>query len=100
MQIFLGVLAATLGAWLLASARRAGVRFALALVCGIVGTYSFGSGLTFWVAGTAGLGLNPALRRPAPCAAWLLVGGACVGAYFVGYHLPPGHGSLGSNFSS
>lgn len=100
IQIFLGVLAGLAGLFLLSLPRQSAVRFGLALCCGVVGTYSFASGLTYWVVGPVALGLHPAHRGWRKAVAWVIVGGATIASYFADYHLNPGHPSMLAGFRS
>ena len=100
IQIFLGVLAGLVGFWLLAHPKPSAWRFGGALLCGVVGTYSFSSGLTYWVVGPIALWLRPELRGWRRAGLWTVVGSATIASYFTDYHLNPGHPSLLSNFAT
>jgi hypothetical protein len=100
IQILLGVFAATLGLWLLSTPDTNGRRFAAALACGIVATYSFSSGLTYWILAAVPFYLDRAHWRASRIAIWTVVGAATIASYFVHYALPPNHPSLLANFES
>jgi hypothetical protein len=100
MQLFMGVLASTAGWWLLA--KQPGSRWALAgsIACGIVTTYSFAAGLTYWFVGLPALWLHPAHRTRFRIAAWLTAGAATIGSYFYDYQQSASHLPLSINFGS
>jgi hypothetical protein len=100
IQILLGVLASTTGLWLLSTGDPRGRRFWWALACGVIATYSFSSGLTYWIVGAVPLVLNRDQRRRSRAAAWVAVAGATITSYFIGYSLPPNHPPLIDNFRS
>jgi hypothetical protein len=100
ISIFLGGLAGAAGVLLLTDPVPTRWRFAGALACGVVATYSFASGLTFWVIGAVPLWLNPQQRRAGRIASWVVVGAATIGSYFYHYHPNPGHPSMLLNFVS
>lgn len=100
IQILMGTLASVAGAYFLSRDRAGAATFAAALICGIVATYSFASGLAYWVVGPVALLLNPRHRTRARVLLWVLVGGLTIATYFYDYHAAPGHPSLWGNFTS
>jgi uncharacterized membrane protein YhaH (DUF805 family) len=100
MQIFMGVLATTIGFWALSGPNAPNRRLAIALAAGIFGTYSFSSGLTTWVVALLAFAFNHSLRSTSRIVIWVAVAAATIASYFIDYHLPPGHPSMLSNFAS
>jgi hypothetical protein len=87
--VYLSTAAVGIGLVLLAGTHPA--RFALALLLGVVATYSFANGLLYWFAAAPALALagdlapRARLRRGALWAAAALL---CIGAYFIGFQKP------------
>jgi hypothetical protein len=103
IQIFMGVFAGLAGFFFLAHPEQTRWRFGLALAFGVLGTYSFSSGLTYWVVGALALWLHPAHRARGSFARpliWIAASGATIGSYFLDYHLNPFHPPMMGNFRS
>jgi len=74
--------------------------FAAAIVCGVFATYSFATGLLYWIVGAVALLLNEVHRRPMRIVTWAAVGGLTVASYFYGYHAVPRRQSPLNAFTS
>jgi hypothetical protein len=85
---FMSVLASVLGAYFVASGQRRGA-FAGALACGVVTTYSWGSGLLYWVAQPPGVWFGGGARRTFRLAIWTVVAAVTIATYFYDFHRPP-----------
>jgi hypothetical protein len=96
---FMSVLASVLGAYLVASGARRRGAFASALACGVVTTYSWGSGLLYWVAQPPGVWFGGGARRAFRLAVWTVVAAVTIATYFYDFHRPPMPSML-SNFTS
>jgi hypothetical protein len=97
LQEFLNVLAAVCGFVLLAHPSVSWTRFAAALACGLVATFSFANGLAFWFVGFAIIFAVPppcTHRHLARMILWALVTITVTAAYLNGFHEPEGHPSL------
>lgn len=99
LQIFLSVLAVVTGLLLISNQQRSWTTFAGSLAMGIVATYSFASGLLYWVVGllAVGLGTRPRGRR---LAIWMAVSALVMTSYFHGFRSSPDHPSMLQNFQS
>jgi hypothetical protein len=102
LGVFMCVLFSVLGFRLLSAMEprtfRSGVYLAGALVAGVIATYSFGSGIAYWVAGFAALSLNRSQRSVPRLLLWILVAGATTASYLYDYR--PGAHSMLENFQS
>jgi hypothetical protein len=86
IQIFLNVLAVIAGIMLLVHPRLNWLKLILALFCGVVATYSFANGLTYWFIGLLGLGLVSSVgpkKKKAMISFWLLTTGLVLLSYLV-----------------
>lgn len=99
MSALMGVFASLLGLYLLSSSRDRRWYFVAALACGVWSTYSFASGMVFWVVGPPGIWLSGAGRRRNRLVAWAIVAAVTMATYFYDYHRPP-QPSMLSNFAS
>jgi hypothetical protein len=96
MQIYLQVLGLILGIYLLSS--KTVKSTALAIVCGVIASFSFNSGLVIW---PVGLLLLVVLRAERKCLAlWGLAGALVITAYYTDYTAPTSHPSLTAVFSN
>ena len=85
IQIFLNILAVVAGFMFLFRPRLAWPSLAASLVCGIVATYSYANGLTYWIIGFLGLLLVPSVgknKKRAMLSVWALVTGLVLFSYF------------------
>lgn len=99
--VFLSVVASTLGLLLLAFDRGRPLFFGLALALGVISSYSFGSGVVFWVAGLVPIAFWPDGRgRWLRLALWTIVGAATIWVYTIGYLPNPHHQPLAASFTS
>jgi hypothetical protein len=96
LGVFMCVVFSVIGFRLLSSSGT--IRLAGALLCGIIASYSFGSGMSYWVAGMAALWLNPLQRSVPRVLAWVLVAGGTIASYLYDYQ-PSAHSML-ENFQS
>ncbi len=99
LTAFLNVLAYVGGMSLLARQEGRWSRLFGAIACGIVATYSFATGLLFWMTGAMTWWLNPRFRRWPQMAVWLVAAAATLASYFYDYHGNPGHPAIASNFA-
>ena len=86
IQIFLNVLAVVAGIMLLVHPRLNWLKLIVALFCGIVATYSFATGLTYWFIGLLGLALASSVgtkTKRAMISFWLLTTGLVLLSYLV-----------------
>ena len=100
ITLFVNVLAVVTGLALLTRLEGRWTRLAGALLCGIVATYSFASGLVFWITGTAALWLVRGRRKPAQVVVWLAVALLTMGSYFYDYQPSLFHPTVQSSGSS
>jgi len=92
--VFLNVLAVAAGIAVLASAGLRWWRFPAAIFLGVVASYSFASGLAYWLAALPVLLARPSGSRQAKCrevAIWLLSAAATLVLYLYHYHAPAAH---------
>ena len=87
------------GLYVLAGSDRSTLRFAAAVAIGFVTTYSFASGMVYWVVGPIAIALGAREQRRGRAVAWAIVGGLTLASYFYQYKAPAGHG-MAANFSS
>jgi hypothetical protein len=86
IQIFLNVLAVVAGIMLLVHPKLNWLKLIAALFCGVVATYSFANGLTYWFIGLLGLGLVSSVgtkTKKAMISFWLLITGLVLFSYLV-----------------
>ncbi|MGD0112856.1 MAG: hypothetical protein ABSD48_13435 [Armatimonadota bacterium] len=96
--VFLNVLAVTGGIVILAADRPRRWRLPSALLIGVVASYSFASGLAYWLIAFPALLGGPLRSRQAKLresVVWLLVGGATIASYLYHYHTPSEHPRVG-----
>jgi hypothetical protein len=89
LQIFLNVASVVLGFTVLAGAEFAWKRFGLAVLLGIIATYSFANGLIYWILGFAGLLFLPfrvRKEKSLALAGWAAATGAVLFSYFWKFH--------------
>jgi hypothetical protein len=98
--IFLQVACCVVGLYALSKPDAGWGAFAGALALGIIGSYSFGSGLVFWVTGPAVILLEPRPRRAVRLSIWMIVAVFTVGLYMHGWGPNPGHPAAAKNFES
>lgn len=85
----MGTLAAIAGLYLLSTETiPSGWRFAAALACGIWSTYSFASGLVYWVAGPVAIVILGGRSMAIRLLGWVAIGGLTLASYFYDYHAP------------
>lgn len=96
--VFLQVGAVVAGFWCLTGEQPSRLRFAVALMLGVVASYSFGGGLVYWGIGPLALLFGQRRGCVARLVAWILVGGLTAASYFVGYHSIAGHPPWSANF--
>jgi hypothetical protein len=90
IAVFLNIFAVVVGIALLAEPQLRWWRFSIAVLLGIIASYSFAWGLNYWVA-AAPLILwrrDGTSRRGAYIAFWVVVAAATVGTYLYGYETP------------
>jgi len=100
ITIMLNALAVVTGLALLTRLEGRWTRLAGALACGIVATYTFASGLVFWVSGAGAWWFQRGQRKPAQIVVWVVVALLTIASYFYDYHPNPGHPTVQSNFAS
>ena len=99
MTVFMCAAATVLGAYLIASGVQGRGAFAGALACGVWATYSFASGLVYWVSQPAGVWIGGGARRGALLSAWAVTAAITMATFF--YHFErPSQPSMLSNFAS
>src|SRR5262245_14310192 len=99
MTVLMCAAASVLGAYLIASGVQGRGAFAAALACGVCATYSFASGLVYWVSQPAGLWMGGGARRRARLGVWTVVAAVTMASFF--YHFErPAQPSMLSNFAS
>lgn len=99
ISFLLNVCAVIAGLVVLASAPLQWWRLPLALVLGLVASYSLASGLVYWPVGLIVVGLRPGAGRREKrlhLAAWALSGAAVVACYLHGFRPGPYHTPLGT----
>jgi hypothetical protein len=97
MQVFFNMLAVTAGIVLLANFAQKLWGFCLALLAGIIGTYSFANGLLYWPIGLLMLlfvNHSSGRSRIVKMAVWLIISSAIAFVYAYNYHKPEGHPQL------
>ena len=97
MQIFLNVFAVAAGIMLLSYSVFTWWRFIAALVCGIIGTYSFANGVGYWPIGIFilyAINRNNIKTLRLSIIIWSIVGAVVIYSYFVGLERIPGHLSI------
>src|SRR4051812_42308869 len=99
MQVLMCELATALGALLIARSAQQRGAFGGAVACGVWASYSFASGLMFWLAQPAGIWLGERRGRVLRLAVWTIAAAATFASYFYDFHRPP-QPSMLSNFAS
>ncbi len=90
INVFLVLLAATAGLFLLADPSASPWRFACSVALGFVAVYSFASGMAYWVVGLGVLGIHHAVSRRGVgrLVIWALAGSVAIGGYLYGFQYP------------
>ncbi len=93
IQIFLNVLMICIGISYLSKSNTSFTAFILAIVSGIIATFSFANGMVFWIIGFLIIFLNEASIRLKlfQSLIWLIIFGAVFYLYVADYHRPEHH---------
>jgi hypothetical protein len=99
LNVFLNLLAALTGIFLLARPVFRWWRFACAALLGIIATYSFANGMVYWPIGLAMLAVSSPSRKAAASRAiiWGAVGALAIGSYLYNFKYPSYYPSLWSS---
>jgi len=98
IQILLNVLAVVGGIVLLTSSELNYWKFMLALLLGILATYSYATGIVYWLMGIILFFVLPLgnKKRKFFIFFWGLIGTACISSYILGFQRPPYHPAITS----